>query len=140
MYWIKNYSLDLSTLNKSYVPWRPSFGENLQISHWGCHLTQKKPDYVAQFDCPRMGQPTHRRNKLNSDRKISSQKAQIYIIYIFGCIKKGKVWFFPCDLWVDLAKGNNLCKVWIWLHHHLPKWENNNCKSTPNWLCLCVCL
>lgn len=135
MYWIKSYSLDLSTLNKSFVPWQPSFGKNPQISQCGYHLTQKTLIPLCRLIAPGWGN-LHLKGMLNSDRKISSHEAQIYIIYIFGCIKKRKVWFFPCDL----AKGNNFCKMWIWLHHHLPKWENNNCKSTPNWLCLCVCL
>lgn len=40
-----------------------------------------------------------------------------------GSIKKENVWFFPFDLWVDPAKGNNFCKVLIGI----------NCQ--PNFTC-----
>lgn len=63
--------------------------------------------------------------------EIFSQETQI-----IGCIKKGKVGFFSFDLWVDPARRNNFCKVWIkWtilISIKLIIFHQKNCKELQN--------
>lgn len=50
---------------------------------------------------------------------------------MFGCIKQGKVVFFPFDLGVDPAKGNTFCNVWIGLLFVVAKSSSIFWYSTP---------
>lgn len=59
---------------------------------------------IAQFDCSRQGQPKHE-EYIRFKYRIPK--------YQFCWQKEGESYFFPFDLKVDPAIGNNLCKMWI---------------------------